>query len=56
MKDNVPYQRYVNEGLFEVIETVNEYDSQDYINLLTLITGKGQLHVTSKLKESLGLM
>ena len=55
MKDNVPYQRYVNEGLFEVIETVNEYDSQDYINLLTLITGKGQLYVTGKLKETLGL-
>ena len=56
MKDNVPYQRYVNEGLFEVMETVNEYDSQDYINLLTLITGKGQLHVTGKLKETLGLV
>ena len=55
MKDNVPYQRYVNEGLFEVIETVSEYDSQDYINLLTLITGKGQLYVTGKLKETLGL-
>ena len=56
MKDNVPYQRYVNEGLFEVIETVNEYDSQDYINLLTLITGKGQLYVAGKLKETLGLV
>lgn len=56
MKDNVPYQRYVNEGLFEVIEKVNEYDSQDYINLLTLITGKGQLYVTGKLKETLGLV
>ena len=56
MKDNVPYQRYVNEGLFEVIETVDEYDSQDYINLLTLITGKGQLYVTGKLKETLGLV
>jgi Rha family phage regulatory protein len=56
MKDNVPYQRYVNEGLFEVIETVSEYDSQDYINLLTLITGKGQLYVTGKLKETLGLV
>ena len=56
MKGNVPYQRYVNEGLFEVIEIVNEYDSQDYINLLTLITGKGQLSVTGKLKETLGLV
>ena len=56
MKDNVPYQRYVNEGLFEVIETVNGYDSQDYINLITLITGKGQLYVTGKLKETLGLV
>ena len=56
MKDNLPYQRYVNEGLFEVIETVNEYDSQDYINLITLITGKGQLYVTGKLKETLGLV
>ena len=56
MKDNVPYQRYVNEGLFEVTETVSEYDSQDYINLLTLITGKGQLHVTGKLKETSGLV
>ena len=56
MKDNVPYQRYVNEGLFEVIETVSQYDSQDYINLLTLITGKGQLYVTGKLKETLGLV
>lgn len=56
MKGNVPYQRYVNEGLFEVIETVSQYDSQDYINLLTLITGKGQLYVTGKLKETLGLV
>ena len=56
MKGNVPYQRYVNEGLFEVIETVKEYDSQDYINLITLITGKGQLYVTGKLKETLGLV
>lgn len=56
MKDNVPYQCYVNEGMFEVIETVNECDSKDYINLLTLITGKGQLYVTGKLKETLGLV
>ena len=56
MKDNVPYQRYVDEGLFEVIETVNDYDSQDHINLITMITGKGQLYVTGKLKETLGLV
>ncbi len=50
MNDNTPYQRYINSGLFEVIEVIKEtaYGSKAFPK--TLITGKGQIYLVEKLK------
>lgn len=52
MKDNQPYQQYVNAGYFKV----NEYAytnafGQTKTNRQTFVTGKGQLYITKKVKE-----
>lgn len=52
MKDNQPYQQYVDAGYFKVIEhTYTDFLGQTKINRQTLVTGKGQLYVTKKVKE-----
>lgn len=53
MKNNIPYQRYIKNNYFEVIEKpVPRFDGLDTINKQTLITGKGQIKVLNKLKQS----
>lgn len=53
MKNNIPYQRYIKNNYFEVIEKpVPRFDGLDTINKQTLITGKGQIKVLNKLKHS----
>ena len=53
MKNNMPYQRYIKNNYFEVIEKpVPRFDGLDTINKQTLITGKGQIKVLNKLKHS----
>lgn len=52
MKDNQPYQQYVDAGYFKV----NEYAytnsfGQTKTNRQTFVTGKGQLYITKKVKE-----
>lgn len=51
MKTNVPYQRYIDNGCFEIMEgTFNtSYGKRNYTK--TLITGKGQIYLVEKLKE-----
>lgn len=47
---NQPYQRYIDNGWFEVIErTVNNPDGTTRITLTTKITGKGQVALTPKI-------
>lgn len=47
---NVPMQQYVEQGLFQVKESVIHTIDKDLIRTTTLITGKGQLHFLEKLK------
>lgn len=48
MDSNIPYQKYVEAGYFKVIEWVLEAKNQ--VKFKTLITGKGQEYISSKLK------
>ncbi|WAA10811.1 phage antirepressor KilAC domain-containing protein [Fervidibacillus albus] len=48
---NKPKQQYVEQGLFQVKESVIHAVDQDLIRTTTLITGKGQLYFLEKLKE-----
>lgn len=52
MEDNVPYQKYINNGYFRVIETVKETDFGDRVYVKTLITGKGQIELLKRLKKN----
>ena len=51
MNDNTPYQRYINNGLFKVIETTKNTSYGPMVFPKTLITGKGQIYIVEKLKE-----
>lgn len=48
--DNVPYQRYIDAGYFKVIEQTYETPYGRKTNTKTLITGKGQIYFTEKLR------
>lgn len=54
MSDNTPYQRYVKQGLFKVVETIKETSFGDRIQHTTMVTGKGQAWIYKKLKEEFG--
>lgn len=41
-KDNIPYQKYINAGLFKVIQTKKESPYGTKVFSKTIITGKGQ--------------
>lgn len=41
-KDNIPYQRFINAGLFKVIQTKKESPYGTKVFSKTIITGKGQ--------------
>lgn len=51
MSDNLPYQKYIENGYFAVKETVFETDSFSKTYQQTLVTGKGQRYVISRLKK-----
>ena len=51
MSDNLPYQKYIENGYFSVKETVFETDSFSKTYQQTLVTGKGQRYVISRLKK-----
>ena len=51
---NIPMQQYVEQGLFQVKESVIHTIDKDLIRTTTLITGKGQLYFLEKLKEEFG--
>lgn len=55
MKDNQPYQQYVDAGYFKVNEyTYTNSLGQTKTNRQTFVTGKGQLYITKKVKEFWG--
>lgn len=52
MKDNQPYQQYVDSGYFKVNEyTYTNSFGQTKTNRQTFVTGKGQLYIMKKVKE-----
>ena len=51
MKNNIPYQKYVDNGYFEVIEVVKATPWGDKVFAKTLITGKGQIYLVQKLRD-----
>lgn len=54
MSNNIPFQKYINNGYFKVIETVKKTVYGDKIFPKSLITGKGQLIIAEKLRVELG--
>lgn len=50
MKDNIPYQKYIDSGYFEVKESTFETPYGLKSQLTTLVTGKGQIYITEKLR------
>lgn len=51
MSDNVPYQRYIENKWFKVIETTKDTSYGTKCFSKTLITGRGQVQVVEKLRE-----
>lgn len=51
MKNNVPYQRYIEGGYFQVKESVYETPYGTKTNVTTFVTGKGQIYITEKLRK-----
>jgi len=47
---NVPVQRYVEQGLFEVRENVIHTITKNILKTTTLLTGKGQMYFLQKLQ------
>ena len=51
MKDNIPYQRYIDMKLFECKEYTYKTPYGEKLGYKTLCTGKGQVYIVEKLKE-----
>ena len=56
MSTNAPYQRYVDQGIFRVRESVIHAVNGDILRTTTLITGKGQMYLADKLKRDYVMM
>jgi len=52
MKNNEPYQQYINMELFEVIITTITTNGKTIVRKTTKITGKGQVYFTKKIIQS----
>lgn len=51
MSDNMPYQRYIDRGYFEVVEKTYTTNDREKSYTQTLITPKGQGYLSNKLKS-----
>jgi anti-repressor protein len=51
MKDNMPYQEYIDKGYFKVIEQTFQTAYGGQTSAKTLVTGKGQIYFTEKLRK-----
>lgn len=55
MKNNIPYQKHIESGLFVVKEIVKDTIYGDKVFTTTYVTGKGQIHIAAKVKEKFGV-
>lgn len=51
MKDNSPYQRYVDNGWFTTTETVKKTAYRDILCVVTLVKPRGQVGIVEMVKE-----
>lgn len=51
MKNNVPYQTYIDNGYFEIVEYTYSTLFGDKLGVKTLVTGKGQIKLVEKLRK-----
>lgn len=51
MQNNLPYQRYIDEGYFRVKELTYSTPYGDKVQNKTYVTGKGQIYLTEKLRR-----
>ena len=51
MENNTPYQKYMDNGIFEVIEQTYKTPYGEKTSLKTLITGRGQIVLTETLRK-----
>lgn len=51
MKNNMPYQRYIEGGYFQVKESTYETPYGTKTQQTTLVTGKGQIYITERLRK-----
>ena len=49
--NNIPYQRYIDGGYFEVKESTYETAYGTKTSITTKVTGKGQIYITEKLRK-----
>lgn len=54
MNNNNPYQKYINNGMFKVVEVVKKTPYGTKVFTKTLITGIGQIRLLEKIRESYG--
>lgn len=55
MENNVPYQKYIENGYFEVIETAKDTPYGTKCFSKTLVKGKGQIALVEKLRKEYGV-
>lgn len=55
LSNNTPYQKYIENRYFEVVETTKETTYGTKVFTKTLITGKGQVALVEKLRKELGV-
>ena len=51
MRNNTPYQRYIDGGYFQVKESTFETPYGTKTQQTTFVTGKGQIYITEKLRK-----
>ena len=51
MRNNIPYQRYLDGGYFQVKESTFETPYGTKTQQTTFVTGKGQIYITEKLRK-----
>lgn len=54
MKNNIPYQKYIEDGYFQIKESVYETSYGCKTQQTTYVTGKGQIYITEKVKKEFG--
>ena len=55
MSNNIPYQKYIENKYFDVVETTKETAYGTKVFTKTLITGKGQVALVEKLRKEFGM-